>query len=396
MNQLPTLFQFNSKYSFQKNQDCKLHKSISEVKTNQDLKIFFEVPWLIYRHNDNWVPPFWKELKEFFQVSNPFWNHAESALFIAYKNNQPIGRIAAIIDHLYNDQNNEKIGFFGFFECINDFQYAKILFQTAEHWLSSKGMTILQGPIDGRIDNGCGFLYQGFDIQQSLLSTYSPAYYLHFAEKYNMRKTRDQLSYYIDLRNPLPTQLKTKANQCVESGVTIRRFNRFRTRKELDWWIDLFLETFVDHWGYIPVSADEIKSRFGINQMRWIVDSQLFLIAEINNTPVAYLWATPDYNQLFKKMNGKLTFLNLLEFMIKRKQINKGKLHLIGIKKNVRHNYIASYLNYEALKRMKERGYIGAEVGWIDEKNTVAHKTISLTGAQVYKKSCVFEKEMTS
>ncbi|MBS3777887.1 MAG: GNAT family N-acetyltransferase [Candidatus Thermoplasmatota archaeon] len=130
--------------------------------------------------------------------------------------------------------------------------------------------------------------------------------------------------------------------------------------------------------------------------MRWIVDPDLFLFAEINGEPVAYLWATPDYNQLFKKMNGKLTLPHLIKFFIKKKQINTGKLHLIGIKKEFRERYIASYLNYEILKEMKKRGYQGAEIGWVDEKNTIAHKTIAITGAEVYKKSRVFEKKIQS
>mgnify|MGYP006298391025 CR=1 FL=1 len=394
MNYLSTVSKLNSAYSFQKTNNIDLDDQVSLVENKKDFKEFFHIPFTIYQKNPYWVPPFWKEFNDFFHSSNPFRNHAETALFIAYKNNQPVGRIAAIIDHLYCKNIGRNIGFFGFFECINDFAIAKKLFYNAEKWVSSKKMSILQGPIDGRIDNGCGFLYQGFNIQPSLLSTYSPKYYLTFAEKYKMKKIRDQFSYYIDLTKPLPTQLQKKAHQSAQSGVRIRRFNRFRTNKELNWWINLFLETFAHHWGYVPVSAKEVKSRFGINQMRWIVDPNLFLIAEINNEPVAYLWATPDYNQLFKKMNGKLTLPNMLKFINKKKQITTGKLHLVGIKKNARHQHIASYLNYESLKEMQKRGYQGAEVGWIDEKNTIAHKTIAITEARAYKKSRVFEKKI--
>jgi len=201
-----------------------------------------------------------------------------------------------------------------------------------------------------------------------------------------------ELIYNIDLSKPIPHKLKEKAQICKEFGVKIRSFNRLHTQKELNWWINLFLQTFNGHWGYVPVSEEEVLSRFGIKQLRWFVDSKLFLVAEHNGSPIAYLWATPDYNQVFQKMNGKLGPYQIFQFLWNKQQINQGKLHFIGIKKDFRSKNIGSYLNYEALLEMKKRGYNSAKVGLIDEENTVAHKTIGITNAKVYRKYRVFEK----
>ena len=154
----------------------------------------------------------------------------------------------------------------------------------------------------------------------------------------------------------------------------------------------LFLETFAGQWGYVPVSAKEVKSRFGVKQIRWFVDSKLFLIAEYKGSPIAYIWSTPEYNQIFKNLNGRLGPFQLLKILLIRNRINKGKLHFISIKKEFRDKNIGSFLNYETLVEMKRRGYIGAEVGIIDEQNTIAHSTIAKTGAKKYKRYCVFEK----
>jgi len=268
--------------------------------------------------------------------------------------------------------------------------------QSAQNWLVSKDMTVMRGPIDGRVDVGCGFLYNGFDSPPSLLSSYTPAYYISFAEKFNMKKARDFITYYIDLTKPLPIKLKEKAQQCIESGIKIRPFNRLRTKKELKWWVDLLLETFADHWGYVLVSAEEVKSRFGVKQLRWFVDPKLFLIAEYNGSPIAYIWSTPEYNQIFQKMNGCLGPYQLLKILLTKNQINKGKLQFIGIKKDFRNKNIGSFLNYETLIEMKRRGYIGAEVGFIDEQNAIANSTIVKTGAKKYKRYRVFEKNINN
>lgn len=335
-------------------------------------------------------------MKGFFKKNNPFWSHAECQLFIARKQERVIGRIAAIIDYAYCEAVGEKIGYFGFFESIDDYECAYALFQSAQDWLISKKMTVMRGPIDGRIDVGCGFLYTGFDSRSSVLSTYSPVYYLSFAEKYGLKKSRDFFHYSIDLTKPLPKDLEEKARQCLLSGIQVRPFNRLRTRRELKWWIKLFLETFSEHWGFVPVSPEEVKTRFGVKQLRWFVDPGLFLIAESNGSPVAYLWSTPEYNQVFQNMHGRLGPVEAFRFLVTQRKINAGKLHFIGIRKGFRQQNIGSLLNYKVLVEMKNRGYTYAEVGWIDEHNTIAHTTIAITGATVFKKHRVFEKDLTT
>jgi hypothetical protein len=364
------------------------------VKTKKDLKTFYEVAFQVYQNNPYWVAPFWNELDGFFKKKNPFWSHAECALFIVKKQGKNIGRIAAIIDEAYCQATGEKIGYFGFFECVEEYECAEALLQVAEDWLISKKMKIMRGPIDGRIDMGCGFLSMGFDSPPSVLSTYSPSYYLTFAERYGLKKTRDFFHYTIDLTHPLPKELEEKAQHCLSSGITLRTFKRLQTGNELKWWTKLFLDTFSEHWGFVPVSPAEVKTRFGVKQLRWFVDTKLFLIAESNGQPVAYLWSTPEYNQVFQKMHGRLGPIEAIRFLFAQRTINAGKLHFVGIRKDFRHQNIASLLNYRALREMKNRGYVRAEVGWIDEQNTIAHSTIAYTGAVVYKKHRVFEKKL--
>lgn len=368
---------------------------IEPVMNRKDFTLFYQVPFQVYHQDPYWVAPFWREYKDFFNTKNPFWLHATSSLFLAKKNNVVIGRIAAIIDDAFCQMTGEKIGYFGFFECMDDYECAHALFSTSQEWLVKKDMKVMRGPIDGRVDVGCGFLLSGFNVRPSILSTYKPPYYLSFAEKFGMKKSRDLLLYHFDLTQPIPINLQKKAEECKASGIHIRPFRRLRTRKELQWWVKLFLQTFSDHWGYVPVPEEEVTTRFGVKQLRWFVDPRLFLIAEYQGTPVAYLWSTPDYNQLFQKMNGRLGPLQALRFLLTQGKITTGKLHFIGIKKELRHNMIGSLLNYEVFTEMKRRGYSGAEIGWIDENNEAAHKTMAVTGATVSKIYRVFEKNIT-
>ncbi|KYK19969.1 hypothetical protein AYK24_04470 [Thermoplasmatales archaeon SG8-52-4] len=389
---------FNFKYIFETYGEKRIsfpnNIIIETINDINNLKNFYNMAFNIYKNDKFWIPPFWIEFKYFFNKKNPFWKHSECRLFIVKKDNKIVGRIAGLIDHRFIEKINKKIGYFGFFECIDDYNCAEALLKTVQDWLISKKIEIMRGPINGRVDLGCGFLKNGFNSYPTLLSSYSPLYYISFAEKFNMTKVREQFCYYIDLTKPFPKKLEKKAQECADSGIKIRKFSRFFTKKDMDMWVDLFLETFEGHWGYVPVKPEEVKTRFGIKQMRYINVPSLFLIAEYNDSPVAYIWALPEYNQIFKSMNGRFGLYQILQFLLKKRQINIGRMPLIGIKKEFRNKNIGSYLNYLIMVEMKKKGYIGADVGWIDEKNTVAHTTIAITGAKLYKKFCVFDKDL--
>lgn len=388
----------NKKYIFQskKSHDIKISSNlrISVVNSKSDFKIFFNVHWLVYKDDENWVPPLWSEYRDFFKSKNPFWTHADIRLFIVYKDNIAVGRIAAIVDSKFNNSSNKKIGLFGFFECVNDYEFAKALFDSAEKWLISKGVKLMQGPINGRIDVGCGFLYEGFDSTPYIFASYSPKYYIDFAERYGMKKSRDLLVYYLDLNPPIPEYLKKAAERCEAKGIKLRGFNRLHAGKEMKWWVKLMMETFSHHWGYVDVSEAEVRTRFGVKQARWIVDSGLFMVAERDSKPIAFKWTTPDYNQVFIKLKGKLGFIGILKFLWYKNKINRGRLNFVGIKKEYRGQGIGSYMNYYTMLEMKQRGYSGAECGWIDENNIASLRTIEKTGAKLYKKFRVYEKDL--
>ena len=374
--------------------DPSSNTKISVITTIKGLKEFFKVPWIVYKDDKYWIAPFWTEFKDFFKGNNPFWTHAETQLFVAYKDNIAVGRVAAFVDHAYCETVGEKVGFFGFFECINDFKIASGLLDTAQRWLASKKMSVMRGPINGRIDIGCGFLYEGFGSTPFILASYSPEYYIDFAKDYGMKKSRDLLVYYMDLKDPIPEYLKDAAKRCEENSVKIRGFNRLRAGKEMKWWVELMKETFSAHWGYIPASDEEVRTRFGVKQARWFVDSGLFLVAEIDNQPIAFKWSTPDYNQVFKQLNGKIGIIGGIKFLLNKSKINRGRLNFVGIKKKYRGQGIGSCMNYYTMLEMKRRGYTGAECGWIDEQNIASLRTIEKTGAKYYKKYRVYEKKI--
>jgi hypothetical protein len=204
--------------------------------------------------------------------------------------------------------------------------------------------------------------------------------------EYGMKKEKDLISYHVDLTKDIPSKVQESVRHCKLQGITIRKFNRLQYNKEMKWWISMLMQEFADHWGYTSISEKEVKERFGLKQLRWIVDPKLFFIAEHQNQPIGFRWSLPDYNLLFKDMNGKMGISGILKtFFNRKKKITRGRFIIMGIKKNYRGMAIGTYMNYHTLLEMKKRGYRSAEYGWIDETNIASRKAGEKMGGTLYK-----------
>ena len=367
-------------------------KTVTNIK---DLKEYDKIPRLVYKDDDKWVPRLWTEFKYFFKSSNPFWEHAEAKLFIAYNKGVACGCITGFIDKMYIESQKDKVGYFGYFESIKDYKIAKSLFKVCEDWVKSKKISKIRGPIQGRIDLNSGFLTNAFDLEPYALASYNPKYYNDFVEKYGFKKIRDLYSYDLDLSKPIPEYLKKAKDKCEAEGIRLRGFNKLRAGKEMKWWIPLMKEIFSFHWEYIDVSEEEVKHHYEIKHARWVADSKLFLIAENEKKePIAFKWSTPDYNYVFKKLNGKLGPIEVIKFFWYHHKIKRGRFNFVGIDKKYRGKKIGSYMNHYTMIEMKRRGYTNAECGWIDEKNIASQQTIEKTGALRYKTFRVYQKDI--
>jgi hypothetical protein len=394
------LLKYNNKYIFEsKNNENILISNgfqLKNINTKKEFKNFYLTPWNIYKNDDKWIPSVYMELNDFFKKQNLFWSHAETELFVAKINNKPVGRIAAFVDDSFCRSINQKVGFFGFFECVNDYKIAKFLFKSAEEWLLSKNVQQIIGPINGRIDMGCGLLYKGFHHNQIFPDLYSPKYYNDFVENYGFNKLKDFNGYYIDLTKPIPNELVKIAQYVKNKNVKIRKFNRLKSKKEIEWWSKFMISSFIDHWGYTPVNKEEIKSRYGVKNIRWFVDNNLFLIAEKDDVPIGFSWTFPDYNKFFKTKKGKVNIKSYLNLYLKKYKIREANMNIIGINKEFHNNGIASLLNYSTISELKKRGYKGAEIGITDEENIASQKIIQRTGAKLHKIYRVYEKRINT
>ena len=121
---------------------------IKEVKTAKQRKLFVDFPTKLYKGVKQYVHPLRSsELELFNPKKNVSFEDCEAIYFLAYKDGELVGRIAGIIQRLYNNKVNEKRVRFTRFDAINDKEVAKALFDSVENWARLKGMNIVHGPM---------------------------------------------------------------------------------------------------------------------------------------------------------------------------------------------------------------------------------------------------------
>ncbi|MEO0130756.1 MAG: hypothetical protein ABIK76_03600 [candidate division WOR-3 bacterium] len=368
---------------------------IEKVKNKNDLDLFAKLPFKIYQGDKNFVPPLISDVKETVSKNkNPYFRHADIELFLAYFKNEIVGRIAGIIDYNYINHHKKNVGFFGFFEVVNNFEVACALFDTVKEWLKSKGMELMVGPANPALNDECAFLYEGFDSPPVIKMSYNPPYYLEFAERYGMEKAKDLYAYYINLDQFVPQKIANLIEK-------LKKKERFQVRNvnlkildvELRKIKEIYNDAWQENWDFTPLTDEEIN--YLGKKLKPIAKSEIIPIVEIDGEPAGISIALPNYNEVLIHLNGKLFPFGIFKFLYYQRKIKSGRLWALGVKKKYRKTGVDALLYYETFLGGKKLGYEWGEVSWILEDNIEIIRPIETWGVKLYKKYRVYQYRIT-
>src|SRR3990172_1831711 len=239
---------------------------IVEAVTPQQRDEFIFFQWVPYRGNPCWVPLLISERREFLdKTKHPFHQHSEVALFVARRSGQTVGTIAAIINNCHNQTHNENIGFFGLFECIEDYAVAEKLLATARDWVKAKSKPAIRAPANFSVNEETGRVVDAFDKPPCVLMTYNPPYYQDFIERFGFVKVMDLLQFFIDVgklkdaeqaMDPRLVRITRKLRE--RSKVTIHRADLKRFDREVAVIKSLYIQAWEKNWGNVPMTDAEI------------------------------------------------------------------------------------------------------------------------------------------
>jgi len=355
--------------------------SITVVTTEQEKSDFIQFPYSHYSDDQYWVPPLIMEQKKLLnEDKNPFYENAEIRLFLAYRNDKPAGRIAAIIDHRYNEFHNTKTGFFGFFESIDQQSTANLMVRVATDWLRNQGMEDVLGPTNPGMMDEIGILVDGFDKYPAILLPYHKPYYDKLLKEAGFEKAQDLLTYEVNQDN-VDRDRMNRAMQIVKKRlpeITIRKIRLKKIKDEIKIIREIYNAAWKNNWGFIPLTEAEFD--YMASDLKMIVNDNFAHIAEVNGKPIAFSVALPDYNQILRDMDGKLFPTGWMKILWNRKKINKIRTALMGVIPEFQGKGVDALLHREAIENGLKEDFYSSEIGWILESNVQMNRVAEKIG----------------
>jgi len=368
---------------------------IDRVENKKDLAKFIKFPWQVYKGDPNWVPPLILDVKErLSKQKNPFFEHAEMEMFLAFKDDRLSGRIAAIVDKNHNEFHDEKVAFFGMYESFDDFEVAKALLDTAAAWGKEKGMNSLRGPMNLSMNDECAFLLEGFDSPPVIMMTYNPKFYLDLMDKCGMVKAKDLFAFYMDKDHDTAQKIDAiVAKIKKDTRITLRTIKKKNIKEEVEKIRFIYNQGWEKNWGFVPWTDKELDHMAA--KLTQIADFDIIVMAEDQGKPVGFAFGLPNYNQILHKLNGRLTPLAILKFLTQRRKVEGIRAVVFGILKEYRMSGLSYLLHDHFEKCCLARGYTWAETSWQLEDNKAINRFVESIGGRVYKKYRIYETPIT-
>lgn len=332
---------------------------------------------------------------------NPFFEHGKIQCFLAEDaSGKVVGRIAAIVNGSYQEKYHDGSGFFGFFECEDQYEIAESLFNAAAAWLKAQGLTKIGGPLNPTINDTAGLLVDGFDRYPSIMMPYNPPYYQEFIERYGFSRVMTMWAYYIHNKYKKNFAKMERVIELLHKrypGLKLRTLDMKNFDRDAKIVKEIYNEAWSNNWGSVPMTDHEFNHLVGFLKM--IVDPRVTFILELDGEPVAFSITLPDLNQVLKYVrNGSI--VQALPLILKHKRPGKGSMIrdgrtlLMGVRLAHQGKGFDAIVNHAIVKYGPENGYDGSEMSWLlDSNKPMVNAAINLGGVKD-KEYAMYEKQI--
>jgi len=367
--------------------------AIAVLDAENKLKEFVQFPFDLYKKDPYWVGELKADTVKLLRPENTFWSHAQRKLFLAYKDGKVAGRLCALVNDTYNEYHKENIGFFGFFDSINDPVVSHALFTEGEKWLRVQGVSAVRGPANPSSNHSYGLLLEGFDSIPAIMMPYNYPYYVDLIEREGFSKVKDLLAFERTRNNkfsPLFEKIVTRASRT--KGIVLRRLNLKNIEKEATAIRKIYNDSWAQNWGHTPISEEEIQDM--VKELKPIVRVEGTCMAEVDGVPAGFYIAIPNMNHVLKILCGSLTNpWRTLRALWAWKHIRDARVIMLGVdpahrKRGLDLVLINHIVTYGVAIWDK------AELSWILEDNEGIIRAMTEAGSYPIKRYRLYQKSL--
>jgi GNAT superfamily N-acetyltransferase len=375
--------------------------TIVPAASRREVRRFVDVPWHIgdLTADPHWVPPLRVAVHDALdERKNPFYRRAARQLFIAMRDGRPVGRIAAIENRAHNDFHHDRVGFFGFFESIDDQAVADALLAAAADWCRSRNHDVLRGPASFSVNDECGLLVKGFDTPPALMMPHNPRYYIPLLERAGFTKAKDLWVYQGGSEQgyvPVPERL-ARGTELIRQrqGITLRSLDMANFEGEVERIKELYNSAWEKNWGFVPMTEHEIDHL--AEQFKPVVIPELVPMAEKDGKLIGFGIALPDLNVVFRRHRSGRLFPMILDLLwsLKMNRIRRARILLLGVHPAYHGKGIDAMLYHRIWTQAGKRRIYWGEAGWILEDNPAMNAGLEKMTFKVYKTYRLYDRKV--
>ncbi|MFO8100526.1 MAG: hypothetical protein R6T83_13020 [Salinibacter sp.] len=374
--------------------------TIRPVEGRRDRRRFVDVPYDFYPGRyPQWVPPLRRTVKETLDPSeNAFFEHGEMQLFLAEDaSGAAVGRIAGIVNGMHLRTYDDNTGFFGFFECVDDYAVAEALLDAATDWVRGQGLTHIRGPANPSLNDTAGLLVDGFDREPSVLMPYNPPYHEDFLTRYGFERAMTMWAYYVHKKYCEFERLQ-RGVEIVKKrtpGLSVRTLAPDRFEDEARIIREIYNEAWAENWGFVPVTENEFLQL--ADEMEQIVDPEMVFFVEHKGTPVGFSIALPNVNQALRHVeDGRLFPLGLPKLLLNLYySVYECRMPLMGIRSDYQGKGLDSMLVLATIENGPPNGFDACEMSWVLDTNTRLKNHVEQLGGVKDKEYALFQKALS-
>ncbi len=358
--------------------------SIEPVTSKRQQNEFIDFAWDLYREDPLWIPPLRQNIRELVNFSpHPFYTKNKVQCFLAKREGKVVGRIAAILNVGHIERYDEKRGFWGFFESIDDTEVSGALFDAVKAWFAEQGIHKMRGPANPSLNHEVGTLVEGFDTSPAFMMTYNPPYYEKLIHDYGYEKTQDLYAFWghLNMLEGLDPKLKFIVDEAKQRfNLKLRRMDRRRFKEDVYTFLDIYNRSLVGTWGFVPIDKAEVDKMAA--DLKHLLVPELTSVCEVDGQVIGSMFGMLDYNPRIKKIDGRLFPFGFFRLLWNKKAIKNMRL----ISTNVVPEYQRWGIGLVILERLvpdlRAWGVEEVEFSWVLESNHLSRASLERGGAK--------------
>ena len=307
--------------------------TLKEMITKKDMKQFVLFPFSIYKNNPYWVPPIIsEELEVLDKDKNPAFENAEARFFVAIKNGEIVGRIAAIINWYEVKEQHIKKMRFGWYDVIDDIEVSKVLIEKVVEIGKENNLIYMEGPVGFSNLDKVGVLIEGFDHIGTMVTWYSLPHYKEHLEQIGFVKEKEYLENNFKL-SKIDANYYERISKLIKRRFKLSSLNFSKTKDIMPYvgeMFDLFNKSYATLSSYVPISKNQIEY-FKKKYISFINPEFIKFVMNEDGKLIAFGIMMPSFSKALQKANGKLFPFGFYHLLKAKRNAKTVTSYLIGV-----------------------------------------------------------------